>query len=250
MWTYYLWAHPPGSVSGHIFRHHSDAVETWVRDLGDSAQGYWTSGGMWTEDRGCCPTKTKQKKQSVDDQAAITQEHLSYLSKLLRNIITNTVMYDFQDDLQPIWDIKNNRQHKTSRGTIVSGDSYHATHEQCPVQRKGPCLETQRHGAAQSIVGKEIPSASLRDQSWSLDDNMDQHSTSAGTESRSRIVFKSSVHLSFTHSTHWRCTLLTTIPRVHHSLHGISRRLLSKKVRTLPSLEHVLALVNVWKVSA
>lgn len=195
MWTYYLWAHPPGSVSGHIFRHHSDVVETWVRDLGDSAQGYWTSAGMWTEDRGCCPTKTKRTETIswwpgrdytgtfVLFQQTIAEyynkySHVWFLHKIpggpATNMNTNA--------------LKNNGQHKTSRRTIVSGDGYHAKHEQCPVQRKRPCLETQRHGAAQSIVGKEIPSASLWDQSWSLDDNLDQHSTSVGTESRSRII--------------------------------------------------------------
>lgn len=42
--------------------------------------------------------------------------------------------------------IKNNRQHKMLHHTPASADSHHVTHEQCPMQRKGPCLEIQRRG--------------------------------------------------------------------------------------------------------
>lgn len=91
--------------------------------------------------------------------------------------------------------IKNNRQHKMLHHTPASGDSHHVTHEQCPMQRKGPCLEIQRRGTARSFVGKEIASASLRDQSWSLRHNW-TNSASAEAESHSGIVFLKSLSTS------------------------------------------------------
>ncbi len=66
VWSCYLWDLLPDFSFERVFRRHWDVVWTWELDsIHESTQGYWTSGGMWREGRGCGPTTEKDTKQDA-----------------------------------------------------------------------------------------------------------------------------------------------------------------------------------------